>query len=291
MVSVVIPTYNRAPFIAETIASVLAQTHREVEIIVVDDGSTDNTAEVVARFGERVRYVWQQNSERSVTRNHGLELSRGEFVSFLDSDDCWLPEALDELAGALNAEPAAGLAAAGCAIVREDGQVLDLFYPGGGVEGILPDGFRELLRTNLIGSPSAVLLRRSALDKAGRFDEDRRLLGVEDWELWARIAFHAPVLCHRRPLVRYRRHRSNTPLPVMRLRYPWVVEALLRNLPLSPAQREEVASLGAQRLVEYAEELAHIHQTEAARHCLDAAARLHAPIAGMAAYREMVAAM
>lgn len=278
MISVIIPTYNRAQFIAETIESVLAQTRPAGEVVVVDDGSTDSTREVVARFGERVRYVWQENSERSVTRNHGLALTSGEYVSFLDSDDCWLPETLAELCGALDAEPAVALVAAGCAIVREDGQALDVFYPGGGVEGVLTDAFRQLLQSNLIGSPSAVLVRRSALETAGRFDEDRRLLGVEDWELWARLAFHAPILCRRRPLVRYRRHRSNTPLATMRLRYPCVIEALLRNLPLSGTLREEVCVLAAQRLVEYAAELLAVRQAEGARHCLEAAAGLHPSI-------------
>jgi hypothetical protein len=101
---------------------------------------------------------------------------------------------------------------------------------------------------------------------------------VEDWELWARLAFHAPILCRRRPLVRYRRHRSNTPLATMRLRYPCVIEALLRNLPLSGTVREEVCARAAERLVEYAAELLLMRQPEASRHCLEAAAGFHPAI-------------
>jgi len=91
MVSIVIPTYNRGDLIAETIQSILDQTFRDLEIIVIDDGSTDNTREVVEKFGDRVATSRSQNSERAVSRNHGLRLSRGEFIAFPDSDDCWLP--------------------------------------------------------------------------------------------------------------------------------------------------------------------------------------------------------
>ncbi|MBM3888790.1 MAG: glycosyltransferase, partial [Verrucomicrobia bacterium] len=233
MISVVIPTYNRAQFLAETIESVLAQVYREFEVIVIDDGSTDNTAEVVARFGDKVRYVPQPNSERAVSRNHGLRLATGEFLAFLDSDDCWEKQALIEMVKSLRANPAAAFTAVSCSIVGADSRVLSVFYPGGGVEGVLPHAFHQLLRTNVVGSPSAVLLRRSVLERWGSFDENRGLLGVEDWELWARLAFHAPIVCRRWPLVRYRRHFSNTPLAAMRLRYPSLAEALLRNLSLT----------------------------------------------------------
>jgi len=275
MISVVIPTYNRAQFLAETIESVLAQVYREFEVIVIDDGSTDNTAEVVARFGDKVRYVPQPNSERAVSRNHGLRLATGEFLAFLDSDDCWEKQALIEMVKSLRANPAAAFTAVGCSIIGADNRVLSVFYPGGGVEGVLQEAFYQLLRTNVIGSPSAVLLRRSALERWGSFDEDRGLLGVEDWELWARLAFHAPIVCRRWPLVRYRRHFSNTPLATMRLRYPSLAEALLRNLSLPPAKEEETRSLCAQRLAEYAEELSRINESAAAAFCAEAAKRLH----------------
>lgn len=289
MVSIIIPTYNRAGYIAETIESVLTQTYRDVEIIVIDDGSKDNTGDVVKQFGDRVRYVWQENSERAVSRNNGLKLSRGEFVSFPDSDDCWLPESLDEMMDTMKRVPAAALVAVGCAIVNRDRRVMGMFHPGGNVDGVVTNAFHQLLHSNIVGSPSAVLIRRSVLERSGAFDEDRRLIGVEDWELWARLAFFGPVVCRRKPLVHYRRHKGNFPIAEMRLRYPWVVEALLRNLPLNPDQRVDMCATSAHRLVDYAEELIQIEERDPASHCLKAAARLFSPIENDPAYRLLVA--
>lgn len=288
MVSVIIPTYNRGQYVAETIEGVLGQTYRDTEIIVVDDGSEDNTAEVVKRFGERVRYVRQQNSERAVSRNNGLRLSRGEFVTFPDADDCWLPEALSEMLDMMRRVPAAGLVAVGCAIVNSDRRVMGTFHPGGNVDGVVTNAFHQLLHSNIIGSPSAVLLRRSVLDRSGPFDEERRLIGVEDWELWARLSFFGPVVCRRKPFVHYRRHKGSFPIAEMRMRYPWVVEALLRNLPLNPDQRVDICATSAHRLVDYAEELIQIAEREPARHCLKAAAELFAPIENDPAYRQLL---
>src|SRR5262249_441294 len=89
LVTVVIPTYNRADLLPDAIESVLAQSYKPIEIIVVDDGSTDDTRAVATRFGDRIRYVYQENAERAAARNHGLRLACGDFIAFLDSDDYW----------------------------------------------------------------------------------------------------------------------------------------------------------------------------------------------------------
>ena len=109
LVTVVIPTYNRADYIAETIESVLSQTYRNIEVIVIDDGSTDGTAQVVAPFIPRVSYVQQENAERGASRNHGLRLARGKYVAFLDSDDVWLPTKVADDVAYLEARPDVGL--------------------------------------------------------------------------------------------------------------------------------------------------------------------------------------
>ena len=94
IVSVIIPTYNRAKYITSAIDSVLSQTYNNIEIIVVDDGSNDSTREVLYRYGNKIRYVYQENLGVSAARNRGIELSKGEWIAFLDSDDVWFPKKL-----------------------------------------------------------------------------------------------------------------------------------------------------------------------------------------------------
>ena len=104
LVSVIIPTYNRAHLVTGAIESVLAQTFTDYEIIVVDDGSTDATGEVLSqRYGDRIRYLYQANAGRSVTRNRGVDLAKGEYVAFLDSDDLWLPQKLERMVAFMEA--------------------------------------------------------------------------------------------------------------------------------------------------------------------------------------------
>ena len=108
MVSVVIPTHNRVEFIGETVDSVLAQTYTDLEVIIVDDGSSDGTGDYIrSRYADdsRVRYIWQENAERSAARNRGIDEARGEFVAFLDSDDLWLPKKLELQMQIMEARP------------------------------------------------------------------------------------------------------------------------------------------------------------------------------------------
>ena len=95
LISCIVPVYNGERYLGEAIDSILAQTYGPLEIIVVDDGSTDGTAEVVATYGDQVRYLWQPNAGQAAARNHGLSVTQGEFISFLDADDLWHPEKLD----------------------------------------------------------------------------------------------------------------------------------------------------------------------------------------------------
>jgi glycosyltransferase involved in cell wall biosynthesis len=216
-VSVIIPTYNRAAQIGEAIRSVLAQNYPRVEILVADDGSTDGSADVVAEFGDEVRYISLPHSgQPAVTRNRGLVQAKGDFVAFLDSDDLFLPEKLTLQLASFEEYPEVGLVYSDGHYFRDDpaqptGYVLDgMSTPSG---DILP----ELLRGNFLASP-VVLLRRSCLDVAGLFDEDPRLSVAEDYELWLRIAAHFPAVYAPGNVAAIRRHSGSASHDVASLR-------------------------------------------------------------------------
>jgi glycosyltransferase involved in cell wall biosynthesis len=190
--SVVIPAYNAPRTIVPAIQSVLSQTRQDLELVVVDDGSTDNTADLAAeteREDSRVRVLRQKNQGVAGARNSGIGATSGRFVSFLDNDDLWLPAYLEQMGTALEANPGAGLA-------YTDGWSLDdatrQIYKATAMSGSNPpnpppqnlDAFLvRLIRRNFILSSSTV--RRDVLAAVGDFD--RRVNGVDDFDLWLRI--------------------------------------------------------------------------------------------------------
>lgn len=187
-VGVVIPTYNRAATIGTSIQSVLNQTWQKFEIIVVDDGSTDNTRQVVEAFAdERIRYVClEQNGGVSRARNTGIRLAECEFIAFLDSDDEWLPEKLEkQMQVMLHASDKVGLVYCRMRGTKKDGTTLvcpELWRP---IEYLQGNILLPLLEDNVIGTP-AMLVRKRCLEQTGGFDEGLKCL--EDWELVLRIA-------------------------------------------------------------------------------------------------------
>lgn len=207
LVSVVVPTYNRRDFIGETLASVMAQTYANFELIVIDDGSTDGTREfVLDAFGHdpRLRYISQPNSERAVARNRGIRESRGEFVAFLDSDDLWLPSKLERQVSAMWIDGAPE-----CCFSLFD--VLTSDAPNFEPVSLPPQGdiFEPLLNHCFIGSMTPLIQRR-CFDVVGGFCEDRRLLCFEDWEMWTRLASAFRWTLVPEILGRYRLHPGNT---------------------------------------------------------------------------------
>lgn len=209
LVSVIIPTYNRADYIGEAIRSVQAQTHRDVEIVVADDGSTDNTADIVGQFGAAVIYIpLPHRGQPAAARNAGLGVARGQFIAFLDSDDLFLPDKLALQLSAFHAHPDAGLVYSNGHFFRDDsrqatGYALDgLPVPSGDV---LP----ELLQGNFIASPAVALIRRSCLDAVKGFDENPSFVGVEDYDLWLRVAAQFPVICAAADVAAIRRHKQS----------------------------------------------------------------------------------
>ena len=204
-VSIIIPAYNRAGMILTAVESVLAQTYPDWEAIIVDDGSSDNTREVVAGVKDaRVRYIYQDNKGLPDARNTGIRASSGEYVAFLDSDDAFLPEKLMLQVPVLDATPQIGLVAGGFVEVDMDMRPLHEIRPW--VKNPTLD-LLDWVRTCsfCVGSP---LVRRAWLDKAGLFDETMRY--VEDWDLWLRLAsMSCRMQWLKEPVYLYRMHASS----------------------------------------------------------------------------------
>lgn len=194
VVSVIIPAYNSAAFIAEAIAGVRGQTFTGHEIIVVDDGSTDDTREVIRRFPE-VRSVRQSNQGVAAARNAGIALAKGEFICFLDADDLWRPEKLTRQLDFMAAHPDVGLLFTDAEEHGSDGvekaSILATMTCGA-TQVPIDDAFRKLLIENFIPT-STVMVRRSCLMASGLFDVS--LPNVEDRDMWLRLAAVVPVAC------------------------------------------------------------------------------------------------
>ncbi len=195
LVSVIIPTYNRRALVREAVASVCAQQGAEVELIVVDDGSTDGTATALAGEGAGcMRILRTAHRGVAAARNAGVAASRGELIAFLDSDDLWLPDKAAAQVAFFAAHPEAEICQTDELWVRNGVRVNPCTHhrkPSG-------DIFAPSLQLCLV-SPSAVMLRRSVFERAGGFDES--LPACEDYDLWLRIARTTPVCLIDRPLV------------------------------------------------------------------------------------------
>jgi glycosyltransferase involved in cell wall biosynthesis len=179
-VSVIIPAFNGEKYIGETIQSILAQTHRPLEVLVVDDGSTDRTAEIVQRFGEPVRYIRQENAGTAAARNRAVAESRGEFIALLDQDDLWVPDKLARQIPRFAEDPRIGLVFAGIEFFdTRSGKITSTYFPG-------PElSLRDLL-AHVVLPVQTILFRKSALEKIGPFDTT--LGGTDDWDIGIRMA-------------------------------------------------------------------------------------------------------
>ncbi len=207
-VSVIIPTWNRAASLREAVGSVASQDFTDREIIVVDDGSTDDTPSVARALGDAIRYVRQENRGPGAARNHGIRLARGRYIAFLDSDDLFLPGKLAAQVACFEERPEIGLVYTAC-MVLEDGREArryeaDLFgwvYP-------------EVVMGCNLPTPS-VMVRADVLAAVGGFSENLRW--AEDLDLWRRVARRYPVAALKDPFTVVRRHSGNRrpdPVPI-----------------------------------------------------------------------------
>jgi len=199
----VIPTYNYGRFGADGVASVRAQTYRDFEVIVVDDGSKDDTRERLAPFMDQIRYIYQANQGLSAARNTGIREARGTWVALLDSDDIWHPRKLEMQFRCLAAHPQVALL--GTCTVPD--------FRAGWPEvdpkaDLSPQAvtLAEIVFTTRF-APSTVLMRKQCFDEVGLFDKELR--SAEDRDMWIRVARHFPVARLNLPLCWYRVHDSN----------------------------------------------------------------------------------
>jgi glycosyltransferase involved in cell wall biosynthesis len=196
------PAYNQAQTVGAAIESVLAQTFADWELIVVDDGSTDETAEVVGRYADnRIHYCYQANQERSRARNNGIARSRGGIVAFLDADDFWLPEYLAKQTASFRQHPEAGLSRTWTYDTDAAGVVVRL-GGNGASEARTPEAFLAAMLVANRMSSIATAVRAACLAEVGGFNPDLRQ--GEDWELWVRILRRYPAAHVPEPLVGYR---------------------------------------------------------------------------------------
>ncbi|NLT72664.1 MAG: glycosyltransferase, partial [Chloroflexi bacterium] len=206
-VSVIIPTYNRCSYVQQAIDSVLAQTHTDYEIIVIDDGSTDGTGEALReRYGDRITYEWQENQGESVARNRGIALAQGEYIAFLDSDDLWLPEKLEKQVAYLEEHPDAGAVFAEAWIIDGLGQRVSDRRASTGIT--LDDlSLEGLCFEDCLLLPSTVVLRKALVAAAGGFDVE--IHHGEDYEYFARVRLLGSFAHLAEPLACHRRHGDN----------------------------------------------------------------------------------
>ncbi len=200
LVSIVIPCFNQGHFLGEAIASVQQQSHQQIEIIVVDDGSTDNTAEVAAGFSN-VKYHFQQNAGLPAARNNGFELSKGEFVVFLDADDWLYSLAIEKNMEELLSDAEAAFVSGAYEVV---------FHPSGKkiscVHTTENTGYLGFLFKNYVGVPAAVMYRRAVLEE---YKFNPLLKSCEDYDLYLRISRKHRVLRHENIIAGYRRHSGS----------------------------------------------------------------------------------
>jgi len=194
LISVIIPTYNRSDFLKEAIESVLKQTYQPFELIVVDDGSTDDTAGVLSRYAGKISALSVNHGGPSAARNHGIQAARGDYIAFLDSDDLWLPGKLAAQMHFFHNNPEARICQTEEIWMRNSVRVnprqKHKKYSGWIFDQCLP---------LCVVSPSAVMMHRSVLTRVGLFDET--FPACEDYDLWLRIAPLYPIYLVDKPFI------------------------------------------------------------------------------------------
>ncbi len=218
-VSIVIPAYNAEQYLGETIESVLAQTFDDFELLIIDDGSTDNTAEIVSNYSlkdNRVKLISQENQGVSIARNTGIKIAKGEYIAFLDSDDKWLPNKLAAHIEHFEKTPDLGISFARVEFITFDGKSTN-YFSRSRLSKIAP---KHLYYENIIITPSNVVIRRNIFDNIAGFDSN--LSGTEDAELFFRIIYQGwKIEGIDKVLVCYRTNQAGISSNLYRMEEDW----------------------------------------------------------------------
>lgn len=198
LVSIIIPNYNHAQYVGDAIGSVLGQDYSNYEIIVVDDGSTDDSREVIAQFGEQVQYIHKINAGLSAARNTGIKASRGSLIGVLDADDMYEPHFLSTLISALQENPDADGVYCGYQFVDHVNHLL----PQIEARAVAHDQLHDALLDGNFFVPESIFLRRYVYDTVGLFDENLR--ACEDWDVWLRVTKKYKIIHSPQILTRHR---------------------------------------------------------------------------------------
>jgi len=229
LVSVVVPAYNVAWCVSRAVDSVLAQTLGNFELIVVNDGSTDDTRKVLSAYGDSIRVIDQANRGMSAARNAAIGSSRGRLVAFLDADDYWLPEKLARQADFLQRRPEIGFCSTAARVVNPKGELLTVWRCPQRSVDMLETLFAE--NAAIAGGCSAVVVRRELLDRVGPFDETLR--GFEDPDLWIRLAAVSRYACIDDALVVILRREQSVSRNLHEMRKA-ALASMRKNRPLLP---------------------------------------------------------
>ncbi len=199
LISVIIPVYNGEKTIRETVNSVLEQTFSDFELIIINDGSTDSTLDVISSINDpRIKVFSYPNGNLSASRNRGISHAKGEYIAFLDADDLWTPDKLEGQYQALQNNPEAAVAYSWTDYIDESSQFL---RPGSHVT-LNGNVYPYLLVVNILENGSNPLIRRQALEAVGQFDSS--LLSAEDWDMWVRLAARYQFVAVPLPQILYR---------------------------------------------------------------------------------------
>lgn len=228
-VSVVIPAFNAAWCVRKAVDSVLAQTYRDFELIVVDDGSTDDTPQVLAQYGDAIHVVRQSNRGMGGARNAGIRAATGEFLAFLDSDDWWLPQKLERQVALMRQSPKVGFSSCAARVQDPEGREVNLWKCPGWKGAFIVHLFSS--GADVPGSSSAVIARRQLVLDAGGFDESLR--GAEDPDLWMRLAAVTDYACLDDPMTVVLRRPGSVSRNREAMRGA-AIKVLRKNRPLLP---------------------------------------------------------